>query len=194
MARKSNTTKEIKATATKETKTTKKSNGGTTMKKATEFEMLMAAINGINNKVDVLETEIATIKEAQATGKVTKAKATSKATTKKSSSKGTAKKVTGKAKGKSPAKKAPAKKPTTYAEAIAKWEKENGITTESKKAYIEACQEITAEMMAENEEMVTVDKKGNKTYDKNYYVGKKWKREFDKRLVAMGYKPKYKVK
>lgn len=199
----------VKAKA-KTNATTNKANNRkeeTTMKKANEFEMIMNAINGIGEKVSYLETEIATLKEADAKGKA-KNTTTKKAATETKATKGTGKakanqtnKATSKGTKKTTATKSAMSKgkkstkksaPATRTEAIELWCEEKGYTTEDRLAYGEAIREITAEMRAENAEMVTVDKKGNKTYDENYYVGKKWKTEFNKRLEERGFGKRYK--
>lgn len=183
---KKNTAKKASETRT-ETKANTNSKAGkaTETKKADSKEKKSAPKAKANANMVIVNGVEMTLEEAiaLANGIVTtevKANGTKKETASKA----------GKGKGKQTKKNAP----TTRAEAIEQWEKENGITEEKKKAYGEAIREITAEMRAENEEMISVDSEGNKTYDDNYYVGRKWKKEFDRRLVARGYAPKYKVK
>lgn len=156
-------------------------------------EEIMETINALATQMTVFNDRLTKLEESATQSEKSNKKTAPK--TKKTSTKNTPKEKA-KSKGKSSKKNAPSntKKPTTYAEAMEKWEKDNNITEESKKAYGKACQDITAAMRKENEKMVTIDENGKKIYDKNYYIGYKWKKEFDKRLVAMGHKPKYKIK
>ena len=161
----------------KEVKTMAKANGKT---KANEFEMLMEAINGIAMEIAEIRADVDMLKaEEKAEKKSAKAtvKTTNKANGKKSSAKTTA------SKGKKSTKKSA---PATRAEAIEMWCESKGITEEDRAAYGEAKREIREEMMAENKKMVKTVK-GVKVYDDNYYVGKKWTREFNKRMKERGF-------
>lgn len=170
--------------------TTKNRKENTTMRvsRKNEYAQIMEAINGIATEINALTTRVSAL-ESNGNEKLnTGAKTTSKATTKKTTAKKTASKDTTTETKKS-AKKTASKKsaPTTRAEAIDKWCEEKGYSEADRKAYGEARREIRDEMMAENKKMVKVDRKGNKTYDDNYYVGAKWTREFNRRMKERGF-------
>lgn len=134
---------------------------------ANEFETIMNAVNE-------LATEVASIRE-DVNNLKGKAKSTTKGTVKRTTSKGTTKKATKKS------------APATKAEAIDNWCEKKGYTKVDREAYGEAIREIREEMMAENKKMVKTVK-GKKVYDENYYVGKKWTREFNRRMKERGFK------
>ena len=50
--------------------------------------------------------------------------------------------------------------------------------------YGEVAKEVKAEMMADNAKML---KANNGVYPKEYYVGAKWKKEFERRMKARGF-------
>ena len=171
------------ANAKKTTKVSSKANNNTkkevkTMAKANEFKMLMEAINGIAMEIADIRKDVDELKaEEKSAKKSTKTTATNSKANRKSSAKTTA------SKGKKSTKKSA---PATRAEAIEMWCESKGITEEDRAAYGEAKREIREEMMAENKKMVKTVK-GVKVYDDNYYVGKKWTREFNKRMKERGF-------
>lgn len=159
-------------------------NKATNTRKA-KVETMKVTINGI--EVSGTEKDIMAIINAYGSATERTSKGTQK------SAKQTAPKTTTNKGNGSKAKKSSKKSaPATRAEAIEMWCESKGYTEEDRAAYGEAIREITDEMRAENAKMVKTDRKGNKTYDDNYYVGMKWKREFNRRLTERGFGKRYK--
>ena len=171
--------------AQKKGATTNKANGKAKvngMAKVNEFEALMNAINGIATEVASIRADVDMLKAEEKTEKKS-AKATVKTTNKANGKKSSAKTTATKGKAKKSAKKSA---PITRTEAIEMWCESKGYTEEDREAYGEAAREVREEMMAENKKMVKTVK-GNKVYDENYYVGKKWTREFNRRMKERGF-------
>lgn len=180
----------MRKTNAKTNGTVNKSNGkakvnGMAKAKVNEFEAIMNAINGIATEIAEIRADVDMLKAEEKAEKKS-AKATVKTTNKANGKKTSAKTTATKEKAKKSAKKTA---PTTRAEAIEQWCESKGITEEDRAAYGEAKREIRDEMMAENKKMVKTVK-GVKVYDDNYYVGKKWTREFNKRMKERGFSVK----